>query len=416
MHWITCQLGAREHYSIPRALYASNRLAGMFTDAWVRPENILGILRHRVRDRFHPDLIKASVGSANLNLMCFEAVSRTLRRSGWDAIIRRNEWFQRQAVRWLERFLRVHRNHQAAEPPVLFAYSYAARDLFVWARARGWRTVLGQIDPGPEEERLMVSLHHQFGSAVPAWNSAPESYWTAWREECSLADSIIVNSEWSRELLVKTGISEAKIAQVSLAYTPSQQALQFCRRIPQTFTADRPLRVLFLGQVTPRKGVVELLEAARQLVSEPVEFLIVGPVLFDIATELKSLPNVKLIGSVPRSQVDLWYQKADIFIFPTHSDGFGLTQLEAQGWKLPIVASRHCGAVVKDGVSGLLLKEVSATEITSAMTRLCAESGLAASLSAGQSTIPGRPLSELAEQLAVVERRLQAGSGQNGVK
>ena len=50
-----------------------------------------------------------------------------------------------------------------------------------------------------------------------------------------------------------------------------------------------------------------------------------------------------------------FYREADVFLFPTLSDGFGLTQLEAQAWRLPVIASRFCGDVVQDGVNGLLL-------------------------------------------------------------
>ena len=38
----------------------------------------------------------------------------------------------------------------------VFAYSYAAEGIFKFARERGWRTVLGQIDPGPAEERIVA--------------------------------------------------------------------------------------------------------------------------------------------------------------------------------------------------------------------------------------------------------------------
>lgn len=54
---------------------------------------------------------------------------------------------------------------------------------------------------------------------------------------------------------------------------------------------------------------------------------------------------------------------ADVFIFPTLSDGFGITQLEAQAWNLPIIASKFCGEVVKDNINGLILPEVTASAI-----------------------------------------------------
>jgi glycosyltransferase involved in cell wall biosynthesis len=79
---------------------------------------------------------------------------------------------------------------------------------------------------------------------------------------------------------------------------------------------------------------------------------------------------VRWIGAVPRSEAALYYQKADVFLFPTLSDGFGLTQLEAQAWKLPIIASCFCGEVVKDQENGFLLREVTGEAITEAL-QLC---------------------------------------------
>ena len=77
--------------------------------------------------------------------------------------------------------------------------------------------------------------------------------------------------------------------------------------------------------------------------------------------------NVRWLGAVARSEAARFYADADVFLFPTLSDGFGLTQLEAQAWQLPIVASRFCGEVVRDGMNGLLLDEVSATAIVEAL-------------------------------------------------
>jgi glycosyltransferase involved in cell wall biosynthesis len=119
-----------------------------------------------------------------------------------------------------------------------------------------------------------------------------------------------------------------------------------------------------------RKGVLELLHAAETLVEEPIQFWFVGPVQFEIPTAMRELSSIKWAGISPRNEVAKHYRAADVFIFPTHSDGFGLTQLEAQSWKLPIVASRHCGDVVRDGMNGLVLAEVTAEEIAQSLLRL----------------------------------------------
>jgi glycosyltransferase involved in cell wall biosynthesis len=128
------------------------------------------------------------------------------------------------------------------------------------------------------------------------------------------------------------------------------------------------MRVLFLGQINVRKGSAQLLEAARLLANEPVEFWLVGP--RQISADTNHGSHIKWCGAVPRSRVDEFYRDADVFILPTFSDGFGLTQLEAQSWKLPVIATRFCGTVVKHGHNGLILDEVSGQSIAATLREL----------------------------------------------
>lgn len=95
----------------------------------------------------------------------------------------------------------------------------------------------------------------------------------------------------------------------------------------------------------------------------PIEFWFVGQVKVTLPNSFINHPQIKWFGAVPRSQTDYYYQQADVFLFPTHSDGFGLTQLEAQAWKLPIIASQFCGAVVKEQNNGLILPQITGKAI-----------------------------------------------------
>ena len=87
------------------------------------------------------------------------------------------------------------------------------------------------------------------------------------------------------------------------------------------------------------------------------EFWFVGALEVPIPAELRDHPHVHWIGHVRRSETSKFYRNSDVFVFPTFSDGFGLTQLEAQAWKLPIIATKYCGDVVEDGRNGWLLTE-----------------------------------------------------------
>lgn len=356
MKWVCCQLGAREHYAVPRALQRGGVLGEFFTDLWIRPGTLLHSWMQGLTGRFHPELATARITAPNIAALTFELKASFARENGWKLIRERNEWFQRQAV---VQFART-RPESGNGKQTVFAYSYAAREIFKFARARGWRTVLGQIDPGPADERVISELHKKAGVE---WKPAPREYWNDWRDECSLADQIVVNSAWSRDALLGEDIPSEKIRVIPVAYEPLHDARSFQRQYPHRFTSERPLRVLFLGQISLRKGARELLDAVKLLEGENVEFWFIGKTQLTLTPDLREHPQCKWFGLAPRVDVDRFYRDADVFIFPTLSDGFGLTQLEAQSWKLPVIASRRCGEVVRDGDNGVILEEVSAQRI-----------------------------------------------------
>jgi glycosyltransferase involved in cell wall biosynthesis len=89
------------------------------------------------------------------------------------------------------------------------------------------------------------------------------------------------------------------------------------------------------------------------------------------------------MGPVTRDRVGEVYSGADVFIFPTHSDGFGLTQLEAQAWRLPVIASRSCGDVVMDGDNGILLDAVTPEGIRGSLMHCLKNPSLLRKWSAG---------------------------------
>src|SRR5208283_82834 len=57
----------------------------------------------------------------------------------------------------------------------------------------------------------------------------------------------------------------------------------------------------------------------------------------------------------PRKDVVRVYQSADVFLFPTISDGFGLTQIEAMACGLPVITTPNAGSVVRDGIDGFIV-------------------------------------------------------------
>ncbi len=405
--WLCLQIGAREHYAIPRVLAKHGRLRALATDAWVPPANVMGLLGRHLRERFHGELASAQVKAWTIGLAWLEFAARFTGRSNWPHLLARNGWFQRRAARYLRKLPAdmtparelVDRNsmrergvlayasgydedracgRNSGHPAFVFSYSYAALEPFRVAKQRGWLTVLGQIDPGPPEARIVAELSRRYPDYAARWEPPPEHYWVSWREECRLADMVMVNSEWSREALLSEGVPGDKVLVVPLAYDPPQAAGDAGRRYPAAFSPSRPLRVLYLGQVLVRKGIHDLVAAAELLVGEPVAVDVVGP----HGPLPGSLPrNLVFHGPVPRGEAARWYREADLFVLPTHSDGFALTQLEAMAYGLPVIATRRCGDVVEHGRNGWIVEHGAPEQLADVVREAIANSTALAGMS-----------------------------------
>src|SRR5437899_634775 len=382
--WICCQLGAREHYAIPRALFRLGSLERLLIDAWVPPSSFLARVCRggsKLGERFHSELRDVRVNAFNSSLILFEMLARARGLREWAKIVARNSWFQRKVVSPLTSLAAgapakaADFRLQTSDSPGLLSYSYTALAPFRYAKAHGWKTLLVQIDPGPEEEAIVAEETARVPDLAAGWQPAPPEYWASWREECKLADRVVVNSEWSREGLIRGGIPGEKLSVIPLAYeapkiTGQESDLAGERSYPKRFTAARPMRVLFLGQINLRKGIARLLAAARILRDEPVEFWMVGPMQIANASAIGDAGRVKWFGPATREQAGQYYRNADAFILPTLSDGFAITQLEAQAHDLPLIVSSRCGDVVQHNINGLLLNDPSVDAIESAI-RFC---------------------------------------------
>ena len=368
--WIVCQLGARENYAVGRALAGSGRLAALITDAWHTPGSLAARFSDRLRDRFHPELAAERIEAPGYVHIASECRERCFGPGGWRSINNRNIRFEDMAARRLRALARA-----GVSCSTVFAYSYAAGAIFRVARELGLRTVLGQIDPGPVEDEIVGDLYRKAGQSS-RWERIPQDYWARWREEVELSDTIVANSRWSKALLVRGGVPIEKIVVVPLAYDRITSTVQANRApLPVGWTAERPLRMLFLGQVTLRKGIGPLLSAIARMPSAPLRLDIVGPLQIELPDVSRNDPRIRVHGSVPRSAVHQHYEQADLFVFPTISDGFGLTQLEALAHGLPVLTSSACGEVIEHDVNGFVLEGVTAEAIERILRELLEEPG-----------------------------------------
>lgn len=398
--WVCCQNGAREHYAVPRALKRLGVEVLMITDLWCRQSKASRLrIFPTLGGRFHPDFSAGEVIDFSCRSIA-RRLSHRLRRPEWyreqEEI---NEAFQRDCLSALRRI------PDDSAPRVVFAYSYAASEIFSYARSRGWKTVLGQIDPGPIESRLVMGEYKRLGLSPSRFYQPPAGYWDRWRLETDLADHIVVNSEWSAACLKEEKVSAAKIRVVPCAYEAAPETRSFERTYPDAFSKNRPMNVLFLGQPVVRKGIHLLIEAAEKMQGRPVRFTIVGGE--SDLSELRLPGNVEWVGQIPRQKTAAHYRSADVFVLPTLSDGFALTQLEALSWKLPLLVSRSCGSVVSEEVNGKILGEVSAAVIQRTLEGLLEAPELLRRMSEAPEVLAGFGLEAVGQRLLDLTRTPQ---------
>jgi len=132
--------------------------------------------------------------------------------------------------------------------------------------------------------------------------------------------------------------------------------------------------LLYVGFCNPRKGLEYLAHALRNLASE-TRLVVVGE--WDAQYRerfLKALGDARdrviLVGQVPDADLPRYYAMADLFVFPSLLEGFGLPLAEALACGLPVVTTQGSAAPEVVGPGGLLVPPGDSLALEEAIRRL----------------------------------------------
>jgi glycosyltransferase involved in cell wall biosynthesis len=168
-------------------------------------------------------------------------------------------------------------------------------------------------------------------------------------------------------------------------------------RFRPTGAVHSPPRVLYVGLLTDRKGVIDLLEASADLTRRGVrhELWLVGgtpdegrgaeAVVRSAAAAAGD--HVRLLGSRSPEQMPAAYQDADVFCLPSWWEAMPLSVLEAMASGLAVVACDvgDVARAVVDGQTGFVIPPRDRRALTAALERVLADPALRAALgSAGR--------------------------------
>ena len=210
------------------------------------------------------------------------------------------------------------------------------------ARLRGARTVLHA-----HGGRIVGSLTSPARRAVTRISLRP-------------ADAVIAVSVRVRDTLVEAGLDPARVRHLPNGVDVDR----FADAVRPASRPHDPPRVLFVGGITARKGVLDLLEASSTLLAEGVahEVRLVGGVPDEgerSHDEVRDAlpPQAVMVGPVDPADIPAAYDGADVFCLPSWWEAMPLTVLEAQAAGLPVVASDvgDVATMVQDGVTGRLV-------------------------------------------------------------
>jgi starch synthase len=117
-----------------------------------------------------------------------------------------------------------------------------------------------------------------------------------------------------------------------------------------------PLRVLFAGQLTQRKGIAYLLEAMELLDPAAFELTLVGPVVGSGRGLRRYESSFRHLVGVRPQDMPIIYRQADVLVLPSLVEGSAVVVLEAMACGLPVIVTPNVGAdAVSDGVDGFVV-------------------------------------------------------------
>jgi glycosyltransferase involved in cell wall biosynthesis len=201
------------------------------------------------------------------------------------------------------------------------------------------------------------------------------------------ADHVVVGSEAARSDLVQmVGVESSAL---SVIHHGIDECYAFCEdhgyltRVREQL--GLPSRyILHVGVVEARKNIETLLRAAAPIIRDGT---VDGVVLAGrdgrgadsvrrIASELGVLDNVHFLGYVPQYMMCGLYNLAQVLVFPSLFEGFGLPIIEAMACGTPVVASDSSSLPEVSGGAAFLFPAAEAPALENALRRLLGDPGL----------------------------------------
>ena len=251
-------------------------------------------------------------------------------------------------------------------PAAVIAHDTAALATMTAAAAAGSLGILNQVVGhrvvGERVLRAEAARHPAFAGSLG--HRADPGLTEACRREALAAGLILAPSDYVRDTLLEIGVPADRIALLPFGVDVER----FRPAVGPRPTG--PLRLLFVGQLSQRKGLTYLLEALRLLPRGLCRATLVGPLAVPRAALAPYAELFEHRAALPYHEVHGVFAAADLFVYPSLHEGSALAIYEALASGLPTVTTHSSGSVLRHGVEGLLVPAGDAAALAAALADL----------------------------------------------
>ena len=240
----------------------------------------------------------------------------------------------------------------------------------------------------PTRARIVCMIHDLIPLKFPQVvfrSRAHRLYYNALiRASIRRSDVILTNSEYSkREIVSELGVDQSKLRKITLGFDPTAladraQVANVLRRhgLRQPF-------VMALGSTEPRKNNQRVIGAMRRLRADhpELQLAIAGGSWRGRGFDPTLLhEQVRILGHVSDGDLPVIMQSAELLVFPSLHEGFGIPVIEAMALGTPVVTSNVTALPEVAGDAALLVNPTDVDEIAGACRRILEDRDLAADL------------------------------------